>query len=130
MDFSTCIIPYTKAVEVVIYQRIFLPFRDESGNTDADCKNDFLRKFMRRERELTLGAFGIILKSTEPALHKFISSQIPNAANTFFGDTGVVGMLNDQEMVKFRNDAAHDEVLTRTDAQAIRGWALGILGLV
>jgi len=33
-------------------------------------------------------------------------------------------------MVKFRNDAAHDEVLTRSEAQAMRGWALGILGLL
>ena len=130
MDFSTSIIPYTKAVEVVLYQRIFVPFRDASGNSDANCKNDFLKKFMRRERELTLGSFGIILNSTEPALRAFIGQQIPNAATTFFGETGVVGMLNDQAMVKFRNDAAHDEVLTRSEAQAMRGWALGILGLL
>ncbi|MBK9713561.1 MAG: hypothetical protein IPO81_20015 [Kouleothrix sp.] len=44
MDFSTCIIPYTKAVEVAIYQRIFIPFRGQSGKTDADCSCHYARR--------------------------------------------------------------------------------------
>lgn len=130
MDFSTSVISYTKAVEVAIYQRIFIPFREESGSTDANCKNDFLKKFMRREKELTLGAFGIIFKSTEPALRAFISRIIVDADRAFFGDSGIVALLSDDQMVHIRNKAAHDEVLTRTEAQAMRSWALGILGLV
>lgn len=127
MDFSTAVIPYTKAVEVALYQRIFIPFRDESGNTDADVRNDFLKKFMRRQKELTLGAFAIIFQATEPALRAFVDSRIPNAATAFYGDNGVVAMLNDTRMVAFRNDAAHDEVLARDDAAQIRAWALGVL---
>jgi hypothetical protein len=131
MDFSTSIIPYTKAVEVVLFERIFAPFRATSGYTDADCKNDFLKKFMRREKELTLGSFGIILSSSkETALRAFIGRQIHNAANRVFGADGAVALLNDDQMVHIRNKAAHDEVLTRTEAQTIRGWTLGILGLV
>src|SRR5262245_13766099 len=30
MDFSSSVIPYTKAVETVLYERIFAPFRDSS----------------------------------------------------------------------------------------------------
>jgi len=130
MDFSTCIIPYTKAVEVVLFERIFAPFRASSGYTEADCKNNFLKDFMAGKRHLTLGSFGIILKSTEPALRTFIGQQIHDAANHVFGATGAVALLNDDQMVHIRNKAAHDEVLTRTEAQVIRGWALGILGQV
>ncbi|MDZ4721249.1 MAG: hypothetical protein SH847_22545, partial [Roseiflexaceae bacterium] len=130
MDFSASVIPYTKAVEVALYQRIFIPFRAASGYTHAACKNDFLKKFMRGEKELTLGSFGIILKSSEPALRTFIEQQIHDAANRIFGITGAVALLNDGPMIHIRNKAAHDEVLTRSEAQAMREWALGILALM
>ncbi len=130
MDFSSCIIPYTKAVEVVLFEWIFAPFRATSGYTDVDCKNSFLKDFMVGKKHLTLGSFGIILKSTEPALRTFISSQISDAANRIFGATGAVALLNDEQMVHLRNKAAHDEVLTRIEAQAIRAWALSVLSLV
>jgi hypothetical protein len=115
---------------VVLFERIFAPFRATLGYGEADCKNNFLKDFMVGKKHLTLGSFGIILKSTEPALRAFIGQHIHDAANRVFGATGAVALLNDEQMVHIRNKAAHDEVLTRTEAQAIRAWAFGILGLV
>ena len=56
MDFSSSIIPYTKAVETVLYESIFAPFRDGSGYAEADCNNEFLKDFMRGKKKLTLGS--------------------------------------------------------------------------
>ena len=129
MDFSTSIIPYTKAVEVVLSQLIFIPFRQQY--TDADCTNDFLKKFMRGEKDLTLGSFMIILSSSrETALRNFISRVYTDAATRVFGDQGLVIILNDEEMRDVRNKAAHDEVLSREEAQQTRSWAMKILGHV
>jgi hypothetical protein len=127
MDFSTSIIPYTKAVEVVLSQRIFFPFRQQC--TDADCTNEFLKKFMRGEKDLTLGSFMIILSSSrETALRGFISRLYADAATRMFGAQGLVSILNDEEMRDIRNKAAHDEVLSRDEAQQTRSWTMKILG--
>jgi hypothetical protein len=129
MDFSTSVIPYTKAVEVVLSQLIFIPFRQQ--HTDADCTNDFLKKFMRGEKDLTLGSFMIILSSTrETALRNFISRIYTDAATRMFGTQGLVAILSDEEMRDIRNKAAHDEVLSRDEAQQTRSWAIQILGRV
>jgi hypothetical protein len=129
MDFSTSVIPYTKAVEVVLSTRIFIPFRQQY--TDADCTNDFLKKFMRGEKDLTLGSFMIILSSSrETALRNFISRTYADAATRMFGAQGLVNILNDEEMRDIRNKAAHDEVLSRDEAQQTRSWAMQILGHV
>ena len=129
MDFSTSVIPYTKAVEVVLSQLIFIPFRQQY--TDADCTNDFLKKFMRGEKDLTLGSFMIILSSSrETALRNFISRMYVDAATRMFGDQGLVIILNDEEMRDVRNKAAHDEVLSREEAQQTRSWAMKLLGHV
>jgi hypothetical protein len=102
-----------------------------SGYTDAECKNNFLKDFMAGKKHLTLGSFVIILSSSkETALRAFIDKQIYDAANRVFGTAGAVALLSDDQMVHIRNKAAHDEVLTRTEAQAIRGWALGVLALM
>ncbi|MGH8068048.1 MAG: Eco57I restriction-modification methylase domain-containing protein [Candidatus Entotheonellia bacterium] len=127
MDFSTSVIPYTKAVEVALSQLIFTPFRQQY--TDADCTNDFLKKFMRREKDLTLGSFMIILSSSrETVLRNFISRMYPDAATRVFGAQGLVNILNDEEIRDIRNKAAHDEVLSRDEAQQTRSWAMQILG--
>jgi hypothetical protein len=129
MDFSTSVIPYAKAVEVVLSQRIFIPFRQQ--HTEADCTNDFLKKFMRGEKELTLGSFMIILSSSrETALRNFISHIYSDAATRMFGAHGLVTILNDEEMRNIRNKAAHDEVLSREEAQQTRSWAMQVLGQV
>jgi hypothetical protein len=129
MDFSTSVIPYTKAVEVVLSQLIFIPFRQQY--TDADCTNDFLKKFMRGEKDLTLGSFMIILSSTrETALRNFISRIYIDAATSMFGAQGLVAILNDEEMRDIRNKAAHDEVLSRDEAQQTRSWVMKLLAQV
>jgi hypothetical protein len=129
MDFSTSVIPYTKAVEVVLSQRIFIPFRQQF--TDADCTNDFLKKFMRGEKDLTLGSFMIILSSSrESTLRNFISRMYVDAATRVFGAQGLVNILNDEEMRDVRNKAAHDEVLSRDEAQQARTWVMKLLGQV
>ena len=121
MDFSSSVIPYTKAVETVLYERIFAPFRDGSGYADADCKNEFLKDFMRGKKKLTLGNFMIILRSSrETALQTFISRIYPDAAQRVFGAKGLVAILNDEGMLDIRNKAAHDEVLSRDEAQQTR----------
>jgi hypothetical protein len=131
MDFSTSVIPYTKAVETVLYERIFAPFRDDSGFADVDCINKFLKDFMRGEKKLTLRSVVIILSSSkETALRQFVSRQIPDAAHRVFGDNGLVTILNDEAMLDIRNKAAHDEVLSRDEAQQARVWAMQILELV
>ena len=128
MDFSSSVIPYTKAVETVLYERIFAPFRDGSGYTDADCSNTFLKDFMRGDKKLTLGSFMIILSSSrETALRTFINHTIPDAANRVFGTNGLVTILQDETMRNIRNKAAHDEVLNRDEAQEARSWAMQIL---
>jgi len=131
MDFSSSVIPYTKAVETVLYERIFAPFRDGSGYAEADCNNKFLKDFMRGEKKLTLGSFMIILSSSkETALRTFISRTYPDAAQRVFGDKGLVATLNDEDMCDIRNKAAHDEVLSPDEAQQTRSWAMQILGQV
>ena len=131
MDFSTSVIPYTKAVETVLYERIFAPFRDSSGFADVDCINKFLKDFMRGEKKLTLGSFVIILSSSkETALRQFVSRHIPNAAHRVFGDNGLVTILSDEAMLDIRNKAAHDEVLSRDEAQQARTWTMQILGML
>jgi len=127
MDFSTSVILYTKAVEVVLSQRIFFPFRQQY--TDGDCTNDFLKKFMRGEKDLTLGSFMIILSSSrETALWNFVGRIYTDAATRMFGAQGLVSILNDEEMRDTRNKAAHDEVLSRDEAQQVRSWTMKILG--
>jgi hypothetical protein len=122
MDFSTSIIPYTKAVETVLYERIFLPFRDSSGYSAADCQNKFLAEFMRGQRKLTLGNFPIILSSSkETALRAFLGGYLSDL-------DGLAASLNDTTKVQIRNKAAHEEVLSRAEAQEIRAWALEVLG--
>jgi hypothetical protein len=129
MDFSSSVIPYTKAVEVVLEQRIFTPFK--ASYTDADAHNSFLQGYMRGQRELTLGSYMIILSSTrEVALRNFINRQIADAANRVWGADGLATILNDTAMRDIRNKAAHDDVLTRAEAQQIRAWAISILGRV
>lgn len=122
MDFSSSIIPYTKAVEVVLHERIFAPFR--TNHTDADCRNNFLKLFMRGEKHLTLGSYMIILQSSkETALRDFI--------DTILADLdGFVKLLNDDTMRVLRNRAAHSEVLDRAGAQEIRTWAMDVLRLM
>ncbi len=128
LDFSTSVVSYAKAVEAMLYHRVFVRFRAESGATDADCKNKFLQQFMREERKLTLGSIAIILPSSkEAALRAFVERLYPRAGDTFFGAGGVVERLQDERIIALRNQAAHDQTLGRADARAARGWALGIL---
>ncbi|MFQ5593606.1 MAG: hypothetical protein ACE5HA_05615, partial [Anaerolineae bacterium] len=128
LDFSTSVVSYAKTVEAMLYHRLFVRFRTESGATDADCKNKFLRQFMRDEKKLTLGSMGIILPSSkEAALRAFVQQLYPRAGETFFGAGGVVERLQDERIIALRNQAAHDQTLGRQDARAARGWALGIL---
>lgn len=128
MDFSTSVIPYTKSVETYVIKRIFEPFRDESGYSATHCVNKFLQEFMAGTRHLTLGNFGIILKSSkETALRSFISSRFANAASVIFGTNGMAEALGDEAMRTIRNKAAHDEVISRDEASAIRAWVMGIL---
>jgi hypothetical protein len=63
-------------------------------------------------------------------LQTFISRIYPNAAQRVFGAQGLVATLNDEGMLDIRNKAAHDEVLSRNEAQQTRAWAMQILGQV
>ena len=128
LDFSTSVISYAKAVEAMLYHRLFVRFRGELGASEGDCKNKFLQDFMRGEKHLTLGSIAIILLSTkEEALREFIQKLYPRAAQTIFGVGGVIERLNDKAAVDLRNSAADDQALTREDARAAWAWALGIL---
>ena len=49
------------------------------------------------------------------------------AAQRVFGAKGLVATLNDESMLDIRNKAAHDEVLSRDEAQQTRAWAMQIL---
>jgi hypothetical protein len=122
MDFSSSVIPYTKAVEVVLHKQVFEPFRN--SHSDGDCRNSFLQAFMRGEKDLTLGSYMIILSSSrETALRNFMGRSLSDVE-------GLITILNDEAMRDVRNKAAHDEVLTRDEARQARMWALGILGMV
>jgi len=122
MDFSSSVIPYTKAVEVALHRRIFEPFRNRYR--DGDCRNEFLQKFMRGEKELTLGNYMIILNSrSEKTLRSFASGILADV-------DGLATILNDDAMREVRNKAAHDEVISRDEAGQARAWAFTILGMV
>jgi len=122
MDFSSSVIPYSKAVEVTLHRLIFEPFR--KNYLDSDCRNEFLQKFMRGEKELTLGSAMIILSSSsEKALRGFVGSIVSDVE-------GLATTLNDVSMRDVRNKAAHDEVVSRDEAGQARAWAFGILGMV
>lgn len=122
MDFSSSVIPYTKAVEVVLHQRIFEPFRQR--HTAADCQNNFLRDFVEGKRQLTLGSYMIILNSSkEVALRNFMARSLPDANR-------LITLLDDEAMREVRNKAAHDEVLSRDEARQARTWAIGVLEVV
>jgi hypothetical protein len=122
MDFSTSVIPYTKAVEVALHRRIFEPFR--AAHSADECRNEFLQKFMRGEKDLTLGSYMIILSSSkEGALRAFVGASMPDVA-------ALAARLNDEAVRAIRNKAAHDEIVTRDEAQQARAWALGILGIM
>ncbi|MFD3163860.1 hypothetical protein ACFMKP_07955, partial [Herpetosiphon sp. NSE202] len=126
MDFSVSVIPFTKAVETLLYETIFKPFRDESGFGAADCKNKFLAEFMQGTRHLTLGNFPIMLNSkSEQALRSFVSQRF--SERNMFGPDGLAETLNNDSMRKLRNKAAHDEVIPRSEAEQLREWALQVL---
>ena len=79
---------------------------------------------MRGEKELTLGSYMIILSSNrETALRGFISRIVSDVE-------GLATTLNDTAIRDVRNKAAHDEVLSRDEAQQTRTWAISILGMV
>lgn len=128
LDFSTSVVSYTKAVETMLFHRLFVRFRAESGASESDCRNQHLQRFVVEGKPLTLGSMGIILASShEAALRRFVQQVYPRAAQTFFGSGGVATRLNDPLAVDLRNRAAHDTPLTRSDARTARDWALGIL---
>lgn len=115
-------------MESSLYNRLFIPFREKSGYTDADCRNKFLQEFMRGERHLTLGSFPIIMASSrETALRQFAATQFASAETALFSQSGVLGLLQDDANITLRNKAAHDEVLSKEDARNGRAWALNIL---
>jgi hypothetical protein len=122
MDFSTSIVSYMKAVEVMMHERIFSPFRAQ--HHEEDVKDDLFKRFMRREVHLTLGSYKIIVPSSrERQLQRFMAKVV--------GDIEQVTMaFKDHEQVKLRNKAAHKDILTREEAQQVREWALGILRAV
>ncbi len=128
LDFSTSIIAYTKAVERMLYHKLFIPFRDQEGATPADAKNKFLKAFLEGKKKLTLGSMNIILPSSkETALHDYIRKLYPDSDQRFFGPDGIVQMLNDPVSLELRNNAAHDQPLSKEDARKIRAWAFAIL---
>jgi hypothetical protein len=120
MDFSASIIPYTKAVEVVLAKRIFEPFRQQY--TDGDCENKFLKDYLLGIKELTLVNFMIILSSSkERALRNFVQDTVKNLA-------GLLELVKDNKTIgDQRNDAAHDVLFGREDARAMRAWAIAVL---
>ena len=69
----------------------------------------------------------ILRNGRETALRTFISRIYPDAVQRVFGDKGLVATLNDEGMLDIRNKAAHDEVLSRDEAQQTRAWAMQIL---
>ncbi len=128
LDFSPSVISYAKAVESLVMERIFLPFRDNSRYTEADCNNQFLKAFMRKEKPLTLGNFGKILASSgERMLQAYLKVKFSGSASQKL-QTEVIKRLNDEDVLALRNSAAHKTVMQKGDAQTIREWAMGIFG--
>lgn len=128
LDFSPSVISYAKAVESVVMERIFVPFRDNSRYTEADCNNQFLKAFMRKEKSLTLGNFGKILASSgERMLQAYLKVKFSGSASQRL-QAEVIKRLNDEPLLALRNSAAHKTVMQKSDAQTIRDWAMGIFG--
>jgi hypothetical protein len=129
LDFATSVMSYAKAVETMLFHRLFLPFRDEAGAPPAGAHNNFLRQFLSGERDkLTLGSMQIILASSkETALRAYAARRFYDAPTRLFGPGGVAALLADPAALALRNAAAHDQLITRAGAQSARAWAVSIL---
>ena len=128
-EYSGVVISFAKAAEVLLNERLFLPFR-EGGYTPHDCNNEFFQKFMAGGKSLTLGSMVFILPSNhEKTFRTFVQGRYPNADATIFAKDKLLKLL-DQAQVEARNGAAHDGVLTQADAQSVRQWAVEIVGYV
>jgi hypothetical protein len=129
LDFAASVMSYAKAVETMLFHRLFLPFRDEAGAPPAGAHNNFLRQFLSGERDkLTLGSMQIILASSkETALRAYAARRFYDAPTRLFGPGGVAALLADPAALALRNAAAHDQLITRAGAQSARAWAVSIL---
>jgi hypothetical protein len=90
---------------------------------DAQTK-DWLKDLQRTKLDDSLIQASTI---AETALRNFLSHTIRDATNRVFGTHGLVTLLNNAAMRDIRNKAAHDEVLSRDEAQEARVWAMQIL---
>ncbi|MEZ4556561.1 MAG: hypothetical protein R2854_08960 [Caldilineaceae bacterium] len=123
-------VSYAKAVEQTLERLFSSRFRTESGATDADCANKFLQAFMRNEKHLTLGSMSIILQSSkEVALRSLLgAASSPTRSPRSSATTVWAGLLNDEASLALRNRAAHDEVLSREDAQTAASLGVSDFG--
>jgi type I restriction-modification system DNA methylase subunit len=128
-EYSGVVISFGKAAEALINARIFGPFQE--SHRPEDCQNEFLRKFMRGNKTLSLGSMPIVLASSEEvALRRFVLERYPDAGRTILAQDGLLALLTQEQIDVYRNGAAHDAELTLDDARAARAWALEIVGYV
>ena len=128
-EYSGVVISFGKAAETLLNERIFTPFRE--SHRPEDCQNDFLRKFMRSKKTLSLGSMPIVLASSEEVtLRRFVLERYPEAGRTILAQDGLLALLAQEQIDMYRNGAAHDAELSLDDARAARAWALEIVGYV
>jgi hypothetical protein len=128
IDFSTAVVAFAKAVEAMIYNQVLKAFRADGRFGPQDCVNEVFQKFMNHKVELTWGNMIFFMPSSkEKALRQFIGEIFPTAAAVWFGPGGVIDAMKDETALKRRNKAAHDQILTRAEAEAHREWAFNIL---
>lgn len=126
LDFSTAVIPFSKAVEVTLDERIFAPFK-QSGATGT-IGDQFLSEYVRRGKPLTLRNVSIILKDGilrgfEPTLRDFVLS-------LGLDGESIARRVDDRTMIGIRNEAAHAEELNKDAALQVRRWAISVLSLM
>ncbi len=71
-----------------------------------------------------------MIVSKEQALSRVVRRIYPRADETVYGPNGLVALLKDEASVRLRNAAAHDQVLDRAAAEAVRSWAFKVLRLL
>lgn len=126
-EFTGSVVNYAKAVEISLNELLFTPFR-AAGYTDRDVENEMAFKpFMRGQRKgIMLGSMDFVLTTNERTFHSFVLTLYPNADNTIFSKTALRAFLTPQQIER-RNRAAHDDAMSRQDAEDARNWASGIL---
>lgn len=140
IDFSPAVIAYSKALERELLDRLFAPFvawgaavealPEPTGGGGVDRSISALRGFIEGSKTLALGEMsyclrniGCKMREVEPNVFAhFLTAQL--VSHAAFCDEARFPQQLQKYVVKYRNQAAHVERLTREDCEGARAFLL------